>query len=237
MELILAGFPDLLLANCMKDHVIIVAAGKGSRMQSALPKQFMELAGKPILLHTLEKFHKFNPNLRIIVVMHPDFIPFWTDLARTLNVVIPHQVVAGGEERFHSVRNGLFSISDNDGIVGIHDAVRPLVSLKTLELAYAKAREHCSAIPVLPLSDSLREIKNDKSHIVDRAQFRLVQTPQCFEISELKTAFELDYRHSFTDDASVWEASGREVYLFEGNRENFKITTPEDLHLAEALLL
>lgn len=237
MELSSACIPDLLLTNCMKDHIIIVAAGKGARMQSALPKQFMELAGKPILLHTLQKFHKFNPNLGITVVMHPDYIPFWNDLARTLNVEVPHQVVAGGEERFHSVRNGLFSIKDLEGIVGIHDAVRPLVSFRTLELAYSKARQHCSAIPVLPVSDSLRELKNDKSHIVDRTQFRLVQTPQCFEISELKSAFQMDYRPSFTDDASVWEASGREVYLFEGNRENFKITTPEDLRLAEALLL
>jgi 2-C-methyl-D-erythritol 4-phosphate cytidylyltransferase len=206
-------------------------------MQSVLPKQFLELAGKPILLHTLEKFFGFNPEINIVVVMHPDFIPFWSDLARTLYCEIPHKVIPGGEERFHSVQIGLQQIADEEGIVGIHDAVRPLVSIKTLELAYTKAREHGSAIPVLPLNDSLREVTDKVSHIVDRTKFRLVQTPQCFRIKALREAFELDYHISFTDDAAVWEASGREVYLFEGNRANFKITTPEDLRLAEAWLM
>jgi 2-C-methyl-D-erythritol 4-phosphate cytidylyltransferase len=219
-----------------QDHVVLVAGGAGSRMRSELPKQFMHLCGKPILLHTMQRFMDFNPSIALVVVMHPDYVLYWQDLVRTLPVTIPHTVVAGGLERFHSVANGLQSIASNTGVVAIHDAVRPLVSSKTLEAAFATARSRACAIPVLPSADSIREMKDGKSFVVDRNNFRLVQTPQCFDLAELRMAFEQPYHHSFTDDAAVWEASGREVTLIEGNRENFKITTPEDLRLAEALM-
>jgi 2-C-methyl-D-erythritol 4-phosphate cytidylyltransferase len=220
----------------MKDYAIIVAAGSGSRMKSALPKQFLELNGKPILLHTLEKFHRFNPDMELIVVLNHEYIQFWNDLARTLEVDIPHRVVAGGSERFYSVKNAINTIQDSAGIVAIHDAVRPLVSLYTLEACFNAARSKCAAVPVVYVTDSMRVISNGESHPVDRNNFRIVQTPQCFEFSLLKKAFDQPYQASFTDDATVVESYGEKITLVEGNRENIKITTTEDLRMAEALL-
>lgn len=220
----------------MKDYAIIVAAGSGSRMKAALPKQFLELNGKPILLHTLEKFHQFDPLLELIVVLNVEYVQFWKDLARTLGVTIPHRVIEGGNERFHSVKNALDTIPEGNGIVGIHDAVRPLVSFKTLEICYNMARSKGNAVPVIHVNDSLRMMQNGVSKVTDRNQYRLVQTPQCFEIAMLRKAFEQPFDPSFTDDASVLEAMGERVSLVEGNRENIKITTTEDLRMAEALI-
>ena len=220
----------------MKDYVIIVAAGSGSRMRSAIPKQFLELSGKPILQHTMEKFHRYNPEMEIILVLNEEYIVFWQDLLRTLQITVPHQIVAGGEQRFHSVKNALNSITGETGIVGIHDAVRPLVSLKTSETCYSAARSRQSAVPVITLNDSLRMIQGQKSEMADRNKFRIVQTPQCFEINLLRAAFNQPYEEAFTDDASVVERYGEMVHLVEGNRENIKITTTEDLRMAEALL-
>lgn len=220
----------------MKDYVIIVAAGSGSRMRSAIPKQFLELSGKPILQHTMEKFHRYNPEMEIILVLNEEYIVFWQDLLRTLQITVPHQIVAGGEQRFHSVKNALNSITGETGIVGIHDAVRPLVSLKTIETCYSAARSRQSAVPVITLNDSLRMIQGQKSEMADRNKFRIVQTPQCFEINLLRAAFNQPYEEAFTDDASVVERYGEMVHLVEGNRENIKITTTEDLRMAEALL-
>ncbi len=221
----------------MKEYVIIVAAGSGSRMHSALPKQFMQINGKPILQYAMEKFHRYEPKMEILLVLDPDYVQFWIDLARTLNIDIPHRVIAGGKERFHSVKNAIDAINDETGIVGIHDAVRPLVSLKTIELCYDAARQKCNAIPVIHMHDSIRVMNEGVSAIADRNKFRIVQTPQCFELTLLKRAFEQDYDTSFTDDASVVEAMGEKLYLVEGNRENIKITTTEDLRMATALLL
>ncbi len=220
----------------MKDYVIIVAAGSGSRMRSAIPKQFLELSGKPILQHTMEKFHRYNPEIEIILVLNEEYIVFWQDLLRTLQITVPHQIVAGGEQRFHSVKNAINSITGDNGIVGIHDAVRPLVSLKTIENCYTTARSRQSAVPVITLNDSLRMIQGQRSEMADRNKFRIVQTPQCFEINLLRAAFDQTYEEAFTDDASVVERYGEMVHLVEGNRENIKITTTEDLRMAEALL-
>lgn len=220
----------------MKDYVIIVAGGNGTRMKADLPKQFLDLNGKPVLLHTIEKFFRFDAHLEIIIVLNADYVQFWKDLARTLAISIPHRVVPGGPERFHSVKNALDTIQEETGIVGIHDAVRPLVSLKTLESCYAVAREKSNAIPVTHLNDTLREVHAGKSTTVDRNLFRVVQTPQCFELSLLKKAYEQQYHTGFTDDASVLEAMGEKINLVEGNRENIKITTAEDLRMARALL-
>jgi 2-C-methyl-D-erythritol 4-phosphate cytidylyltransferase len=229
-------FPFFVENNqiALKDVAIIVAAGSGSRMGAALPKQFLQLNGKTILQHTLEQFHRFNPEMRLIVVLHRDYVAFWKDLARTLNVTVPHEVVEGGEERFHSVKNGLDLLEEENGVVGIHDAVRPLVSLRTLEACYQTARSKGNAVPSVPVYDSLRMLDGAISKLVDRNAYRLVQTPQCFEISAIKRAFNQHYHPSFTDDASVFEAFGEKVILVEGNRENIKITTPEDLRMAEA---
>lgn len=218
----------------MTNHLIIVAGGTGSRMGGDLPKQFLEIHHKPILVHTLERFHAFDPSLNIKVVLHPDFVDYWVDLTRTLNVSVPHQIIAGGKERFHSVKNGIDAITENSGIVGIHDAVRPLVSKHTFETSYSQARINGNAIPVVPVNDSLRLLENGQNQIADRSKFRLVQTPQCFELQLLREAFNQAYHPSFTDDASVVEALGVRLHLVEGNRENIKITTPEDLRMAQA---
>lgn len=220
----------------MHNHLIIVAGGTGSRMGAELPKQFLEIQGKPILAHTLERVHSFNPELNIILVLHPDYVDYWMDLARTIGLNVPHQVVKGGKERFDSVKLGLQAISEATGVVGIHDAVRPLVSKKTFETCFNNARINGTAIPVVSVNDSLRELHNNESRIADRSKFRLVQTPQCFEISLLRKAFKADYHPSFTDDASVVESLGVRLHLVEGNRENIKITTPEDLRLADVFL-
>jgi 2-C-methyl-D-erythritol 4-phosphate cytidylyltransferase len=220
----------------MKEYVIIVAAGSGSRMKAALPKQFLELNGKPILQHTIERFHQYNPSLGVIVVLNQEYILFWKDLIRTMQFDIQHDVIEGGSERFFSVKNAIDFIGEENGIVGIHDAVRPLVSLRTIENGYEIARQKGNAVPVTYINDSLRQMKDGESAIVDRNQYRIVQTPQCFELSLLRKAFEQPYHISFTDDASVVESFGERIHLVEGNRENIKITTAEDLKMAEALL-
>ena len=220
----------------MNNHLIIVAGGTGTRMGSELPKQFLEIQKKPILLHTLERFHSFDPKLQIVIVLHPDYADYWKDLVNELGVTIPHTIVKGGQTRFDSVRNGLLSITSEDGVVGIHDAVRPLVSVKTFETCFNDARIYGNAIPVVPINDSIRYVDEGKNQIADRSKFRLVQTPQCFELSLLRKAFEQPYHPSFTDDASVIESLGVSLHLVEGNRENIKITTPEDLRLASILL-
>jgi 2-C-methyl-D-erythritol 4-phosphate cytidylyltransferase len=220
----------------MQDHLIIVAGGSGKRMGTELPKQFLELNGKPILVHTIERFHNFNNQLNIIVVMNEEYIDYWGDLCRTIGLSIPHQVVKGGKERFFSVLHGLNKIPDSEGIVGVHDAVRPLVSKRTFVTCYESARINGTAVPVLPVNDSLRFVADGKNEIADRSKFRLVQTPQCFEISLLKKAFQQGYNPSFTDDASVVEFLGVAINLVEGNRENIKITTPEDLRFCSANL-
>jgi 2-C-methyl-D-erythritol 4-phosphate cytidylyltransferase len=220
----------------MRDFAIVVAAGSGRRMKSALPKQFLELHGKPLLQHSLEKFHRYNPELEIIVVLNREYIQFWEDLSRTLGNTVPHRIVEGGTERFYSVKNAVESIGEETGIVGIHDAVRPLVSFRTLDICYNTARSRSAAVPVIQVADSIRVVENGKSSPVDRSMYRIIQTPQCFELNILRKAYQQSYRSSFTDDASVVEASGEEIHLVEGNRENIKITTAEDLRMAEALI-
>lgn len=191
-----------------------------------------------MLVHTIEKFHRFNPKMEIIVVLNHEYIRFWEDLRRTIQFEIPHTIIGGGRERFFSVKNAIDTIQDETAIIGIHDAVRPLVSLKTLESAYHTAREKCTAIPVVAIYDSIREVdESGNSHIVSRQSFRIIQTPQCFELETLRKAYQQNYHPSFTDDASVVEALGIPIHLVEGNRANIKITTPEDLRMAESLLL
>lgn len=219
-----------------QNHLILVAGGTGTRMMQHLPKQFLQLLGEPVMVHTLRQFMRFDPKMNIVVVMHPEYVEYWIHLRETLGLDIPHTIVPGGRERFHSVKAGLDSISDMHGIVGIHDAVRPLASIATIRNAYEAAAISGATVPVIPVNESLRQITGVTSVALNRSLFRLVQTPQCFSISKLKEAFQQEYIPEFTDDASVMEAAGHHIQLVEGNRENIKLTTPEDLVMAEALI-
>lgn len=216
------------------DYVIIVAGGKGLRMGGDLPKQFMEVGGKPILMRTLECFHRYSAELGIILVLPRDHRQLWSDLCREHRFAVPHTVVTGGETRFHSVANGLRAIPDDaTGVVGVHDGVRPFVTCSMIKSLYDTAREHGAAIPVTPVIETLRSV-NDKRNVL-RSDYVLVQTPQVFGIQLLKRAYAQPYREQFTDDASVAEAIGAEVTLVDGMRENIKITTPLDMVIAEGL--
>ncbi len=221
----------------IRRFLIVVAGGTGTRMQSAVPKQFMPIGGIPILVHTLRQFHAWDKDLQLIVVMHADWIGQWHELAQTHCPEIVHQVVRGGQERFDSVKAGLACIADQEAIVGIHDAVRPLVSKATMQRCFDAAHRWGSAIPCVPVTDSIRMVVGSGSKHIDRAALRAVQTPQCFSMDILQKAYQQTYQSTFTDDASVVEAAGFAVELVEGNRENIKITNPEDILVAESLLL
>ncbi|MEQ8910527.1 MAG: 2-C-methyl-D-erythritol 4-phosphate cytidylyltransferase [Vicingaceae bacterium] len=217
----------------MKQSVIIVAGGKGSRMGTDTPKQFLPLQGEPILFHTLRRFQKALPQAELILVLPQVEKARWQIMAHGTSFA-NLRVVAGGAERFDSVKAGLAAVSE--GMVGIHDSVRPLVSEKCILEAFEIAANKGSAIPVVEMKDSLREIEGQNSHARDRKKYCLVQTPQCFDVEKLKAAYQQSYQPTFTDDASVYEAAGNSVYLVAGNPENIKITTPTDLVIAEALL-
>jgi 2-C-methyl-D-erythritol 4-phosphate cytidylyltransferase len=215
-------------------HAIIVAGGSGKRMLSETPKQFLDLNGMPILMHTIKVFWQYDADINVVVVLPEAHISTWKKLVDTHQFGIKHQVVAGGLERFHSVLNGLNIITE--GVVGIHDGVRPLVSLETLKACYETAKTAGSAVPVTSVVESLRQKTEIGSVSVNRAEFLNVQTPQCFDVQQLKPCFNVGFKSSFTDDASVWECAGNAVTLVDGNVENIKITTPSDLIFASALL-
>ncbi|MEP7169819.1 MAG: 2-C-methyl-D-erythritol 4-phosphate cytidylyltransferase [Bacteroidota bacterium] len=217
----------------MKRFTIIPAAGIGQRFGTDVPKQFVELNGKPVLMHTLERFTFTNE--KIILVLHPEFISFWKKLCEKFSFNVLHIIVEGGKTRTDSVKNGLTIIKE-DGVVAIHDAVRPLVSRKLIEKIFAVAEEKENAVPAIPIQDSLRKSEGEKNFSVDRKEYRMVQTPQCFHINKLKAAYENFSGKEFTDDASVYEASGEKINLVEGESSNLKITEPGDLLIAEALI-
>ncbi len=220
----------------MKRSVIIVAGGKGSRMGSETPKQFLLLKGKPVLMHTIEVFHAFDKNMKIIVLLPVDQMTYWKQLCVEYDFAIPHQTAEGGATRFHSVRNGL-ALLDDEGLIGVHDGVRPLVSPDVIEACYRAAEWKQAIIPVTDIVETVRLVEGeDQSKTVPRDQYKLVQTPQVFAAGLLKKAYEQSYSPAFTDDASVVEASGHPVYMVKGNRENIKLTTPFDLKVAESLL-
>ncbi len=217
----------------MQKHAVIVAGGSGTRMQSSLPKQFIEVLGQPILMHTLEAF-AFD-NIQLILVLPASQIGFWHELCQKHAFNIPHKVVEGGSARFHSVNNGLNAI-DGEGLVAIHDGVRPLIARDIIQMAFSVAEEKGNAIVSVPLKDSIREYTAQHNKMVDRMNYRLVQTPQTFRLSLIKKAFKTEFNDGFTDDASVLEAMGEEIHLIDGDYRNIKITTPEDLKVAEAFL-
>ncbi len=218
-----------------KKVALIVAGGSGNRMNSPVPKQFMVLNGKPLLMHTFQAFIKADPNFEFILVLPEKEIGTWESLCKNYHFSIKHIIVKGGETRFHSVKNGLEKIN-GEGIVFIHDGVRPLVSLKTIENCFQTALKKGNALPVTAPSESVREVYKGQTRAVDRNRFFLVQTPQTFRIPLIKNAYLQNYSPVFTDDASVLESSGLPIHLVKGNYENIKITFPQDLIIAEALL-
>jgi 2-C-methyl-D-erythritol 4-phosphate cytidylyltransferase len=230
------------------DYIIIVAGGKGLRMGTDIPKQFLPIGGKPVLMRTLERFREYSADLQIILVLPKAQQDYWKKLCQKHNFTVEYQLTDGGETRFHSVQHGLALIPDDaEGVVGVHDGVRPFPSVEVIRNCYETAREKKAVIPVIPIVETVRHLIGEsnvqcstfnvqRSVTVPRNDYRLVQTPQCFDIQLLKAANRQSYNDGFTDDASVVEAFGQSITLVEGNRENIKITTPYDIVVAEAIL-
>lgn len=218
-----------------KEYALIVAGGKGTRIKSKLPKQFLELNGKPILLHTLEAFYRYSQNITVVLVLPEDDFILWASICKKNNFTKPIILQKGGDTRFQSVKNGLEKI-EGPGLIAIHDGVRPLVSEDIIGASFRLAAVHQSAVAAVRLKESIRMTDQDNTKAVDRSRFRLIQTPQTFSVDLIKQAYKLKEDPTLTDDASVVEKLGHTISLFEGSYENIKITTPEDLIVAEALL-
>ena len=218
----------------MKRAVIIVAGGNGSRMGGDVPKQFMLIGDKPILMHAIDKFYRFDPTMKIIVVLPENQFEYWGQLCNKYHFKINIHLSKGGNTRFQSVKNGLKLIKDED-FIGVHDGVRPLVSTDTLERCFSCAEKNGTAIPVMDAIESIRQVEGENSKAVPRTQFKLVQTPQVFNSKILLPAYDQPYNNEFTDDASVVEALGSKIHLTNGNLENIKITNPIDLEIARLL--
>lgn len=216
----------------MKYYAIIVGGGSGSRMQSDIPKQFMLIKGRPVLMHTIEAFYNSELKPQIIVVLNVDYHPLWEQLCGQYHFHIPHKLVKGGQQRFHSVKNGLKSITGH-AVIAIHDAVRPMVSNDLISRSYHKAEKSGNAVAAIKCRDSVRQKSGNTSIPLNREDIYLVQTPQTFQYSILNKAYKQEYRNEFTDDASVVERSGVSINLIEGENKNLKITFPEDILLAE----
>jgi 2-C-methyl-D-erythritol 4-phosphate cytidylyltransferase len=219
----------------VKRAVIIVAGGKGIRMGGELPKQFIPLHGKPVLMHTLEVFHRWDSTARIVLVLPDVYQSYWEMLCRELNCIIPHRIVHGGETRYHSTQNALSEVADCD-LIGVHDGVRPFVSAAVIESCFKTAEEKGAVIPVVQHVDSLRVKVGDQSRAVDRSNYFIVQTPQVFRKDWLFEAYKQPWQPHFTEEASLVEASGKSIHLIEGNTENIKITTQVDLLYAKLIM-
>ncbi|MBN2668710.1 MAG: 2-C-methyl-D-erythritol 4-phosphate cytidylyltransferase [Bacteroidales bacterium] len=218
----------------MKIYSIIVAGGSGTRMKQSIPKQFLLLNGRPILMHTIERFEALSDE--IIVVLPKNEMQTWKSLCEKFNFSISIKLIDGGKERFYSVQNAIESIEDSEGIVLVHDGVRPLLSEKLIQHIIDQTQKGLLVIPVYDIQESIRKQENNQNKMVDRRLYKTVQTPQGFHLSKIKKAYQQDYRSEFTDDASVLESIGETITLIEGERFNLKITTPEDLMLAELLI-
>ncbi len=217
------------------EYAIIVAGGKGTRMQHKVPKQFIEINGLPVLMHTIRAFYDYSPQIKIILVLPGEEVSRWNELCERYSFDIPHTQVAGGENRCASVKNGLACIQDDEGLVAIHDGVRPLVSKKTIRQSFLEAARYGNAIAAVPLKDSIRKIADGNTQTVNREDYRIVQTPQTFKVKNIKEAYSR-VKEILTDDAGIAEKAGQVIHLIEGEYENIKITTPEDVHVAAALL-
>ena len=224
-----------LLTTHSKTYAIIVAGGSGSRMQSAIPKQFLLLNGKPMMMYTIEAFYNSQASPVIIVVLHPNQHEYWKNLCKEHDFRIPHHLANGGDTRFQSVKNGL-SLIESESIIAVHDAVRPLTPIEVIDESYRHAAEHGNAIVAVQSRDSIRQLKNNKSAALLRDEIYLVQTPQTFRSGILKKAYEQEYQANFTDDASVVELSGVDIHIINGTYTNIKVTFPEDIAIAEMIL-
>ena len=225
------------------DYIIIVAGGKGLRMGSDIPKQFLPIGGKPVLMRTLERFRAYSSALQIILVLPEAQQDYWRKLCEEYHFDVEYQLANGGQTRFHSVQNGLALVPDDaEGVVGVHDGVRPFPSIEVIRNCYETARTAKAVIPVIPVVETVRHLLSNGSQeiktsvTVPRDEYRLVQTPQTFDIQLLKAANRQPYNDGFTDDASVVESYGHAITLVQGNRENIKITTPYDMKIAEVLI-
>ncbi len=219
----------------MKKFALIVAGGSGNRMKGTIPKQFLELNDQPVLMHTFERFINYDPEIQFILVLPGRQMGFWKELCEKHQFQIKHKLVFGGKTRFQSVKNGLEMVSE-EGIVFIHDGVRPLVSKQTIQNCYDTAIINGNALPVVPVTESVRFVDYEENKQVDRSKYFLVQTPQTFQSTLIKKAYSQDLDENFTDDASVLEQYGQKIKLVDGNRENIKITWPEDLIVAQAFM-
>ena len=219
----------------MNHYILIVAAGSGKRFGTDIPKQFLELAGRPVIMHTIQRFLAFSADVRFIVVLPTGYVSYWKELTVKYAFDVPHVVAEGGSTRFFSVKNGL-ALTGDDGLVAVHDGVRPLVSPDTIARCFEAAQKFGNAVPSVIPSDSVRLETEKGSETYDRNHVRLIQTPQVFRTEIIKKAYLQEYSPDFTDDATVVEKSGQIIHLVEGNRENIKITSPEDLAVTEAML-
>ena len=219
----------------MKYYAIIVAGGSGQRMKSKLPKQFLELNGKPILMHTLERFYHAKSTISLVVVLPKSHHTTWNTLCSNHQFKIPHSICEGGETRFQSVKNGL-SFCESESIIAVHDGVRPLVTSTFILNIYREAELKNAVVPIVPVVEALRKVSNNSNEALDRSLYYTVQTPQCFSSSILLKSYQQKEKSTFTDDASVVEAFGKKINLFQGEVNNIKITSSKDLLLAEAIL-
>jgi 2-C-methyl-D-erythritol 4-phosphate cytidylyltransferase len=220
-----------------EQYVIIVAGGIGSRMKSDRPKQFLEVKGIPIIIRTIRCFLEYNPSIHVIISVHRNYKGHLEGLIDKFELKgYDIQITFGGESRFASVKNGLLLITNENAVVGIHDAARPFVSLQTIAMCFETAQAKGNATPCISISESMRKISNNVNNSVNRNEYKIIQTPQCFIVSKIKTAFEQEYVSAYTDDATVLESTGEKIILVEGNEENIKITSPHDLLIASALV-
>ncbi len=220
----------------MKKYVVIVAGGVGKRMGGEIPKQFIEVLGLPVVFHTINQFYQYDSSIEIIVSLQESYFDFWDELCERYQMKWSYTKIAAGKERFFTVKNALDFLSEKSGFVAIHDAVRPVVGIETIERCFRSALQNNSGVPVVPLTESLRKVIKNTSAAVKREDYVVVQTPQCFELKVLCEAYNQSYQDYFTDDASVFEANGGVVFTVNGNVENLKITSPMDLVFVELLL-
>ncbi len=219
----------------MEKYAIIVAGGSGKRMESNIPKQFLKIGKKLVLMHSIDAFRSFDENINIVLVLPESQMEYWKEKCRKFRYSCDFPVAMGGDTRFHSVKNGLEYVAANS-LVAVHDGVRPLVSEQTIATSFKLAKENGAAVPCLSMADSVRLINDEGSRTFDRHLIKRVQTPQTFLSNALKRAYKQEYLPSFTDDASVVESIGQQITLFDGNRENLKITRPFDLLVADCYL-
>lgn len=219
----------------MKKSIVIVAGGKGLRMGGDIPKQFLPVKGMPVLMRTIQRFYDYDNAMQIVLVLPEAQQGYWKQLCEEYRFSLPYVLANGGETRFHSVRNGIAKVDEGVGLIGVHDGVRPFVSVETIAACFDEAARSGAVVPVIDVVETVRHLRAEGSVTVPRSEYRLVQTPQVFDAELLRSAYGQSYTDFFTDDASVVERYGHAVSLVQGNRENIKITTPYDMRIAEVL--